>query len=453
MKRLILLTIACGLWSVVCMAQVTHEFRNTPLTEALRTIELSQGEYTISVLSDGFADLRTSAKVKNLSAPDAVKLVCKGLPVKVKVKGQKIYVQRKKEKVKQYETSVWGYLVDDIMYQPVVGARVTVMTAKDSTVINSLVTRIGNRSNTPCAFVRFDITGPGEYIIKAEADGYETTYNNWSIDKLYKYESSISLKKPFYINRAKKRKEYQLSEVVVKAQKITKYNVRKHTSFTMVSVEGGTYTMGDSACSNYADYAREVTVDNFAIGQYEVTQELWETVMYGKPIYAKKKHSYLYAMRYTPMDCVSWDDCQKFIKKLNKLTGKKFRLPTEAEWEFAARGAKLSKGYIYSGSDILDSVAWHRGNSGRMPHRVGTKQPNELGIYDMTGNVNEWCQDGMDYGGKNRSLNSGAFKVYRGGYYDYDNNNYIVRLKTHHGQANFHEQGLPGLGFRLALSE
>ncbi|MBQ7742653.1 MAG: SUMF1/EgtB/PvdO family nonheme iron enzyme [Bacteroidaceae bacterium] len=241
--------------------------------------------------------------------------------------------------------------------------------------------------------------------------------------------------------------------MVTNAQKVTEITIKNDVVIKMVSVQGGTYTMGDSDCTDYADYAREVTVDNFAIGQTEVTQGLWETVMYGKPAYAKKKHSYLYAMGYTPMDCVSWDDCQKFIKKLNKLTGKKFRLPTEAEWEFAARGGKLGKGYTYSGSDILDSVAWHSGNSGRIPHRVCTKQPNELGIYDMTGNVREWCQDGMDYYGRNRSLNSGDFKVYRGGCYDYDDNNYIVRLKNHHGQANFHDQGLPGLGFRLALSE
>ena len=88
-----------------------------------------------------------------------------------------------------------------------------------------------------------------------------------------------------------------------------------------------------------------------------------------------------------------------------------------------------------------------------MPHRIGTKQPNELGIYDMTGNLKEWCQDGMDYYGKNRSLESGNFKVYRGGDYSFDANDYAVRLKSHSGQANFHDQGLPSLGFRLALSE
>ena len=96
-----------------------------------------------------------------------------------------------------------------------------------------------------------------------------------------------------------------------------------------------------------------------------------------------------------PVEQVSWDDCQEFIKKLNALTGLKFRLPTEAEWEYAARGGKKSRGYKYSGSNNIDNVAWNRANSERLAktHKVGTKSPNELGIYDMSGNVDEWCQD------------------------------------------------------------
>lgn len=242
------------------------------------------------------------------------------------------------------------------------------------------------------------------------------------------------------------------SHTMINAQKVTKYTIKNDVCISMVSVEGGTYTMGDSTCMN-KEYAREVTVDNYAIGQFEVTQGLWETVMYGKLLYTKKKYRRHFRICDIAVDCISWDECQKFIKRLNKLTGKKFRLPTEAEWEFAARGGKLSKGYTYSGSNTLGDVAWHSGNSDKMPHRIGTKQPNELGIYDMTGNVREWCQDGMDYYGKGRSLESGNFKVFRGGDYNFDANDYAVRLKSHSGQANFHDQVLPGLGFRLALSE
>ena len=115
------------------------------------------------------------------------------------------------------------------------------------------------------------------------------------------------------------------------------------------------------------------------IGKYEVTQALWKAVMENNPSGFKGDN--------LPVECVSWYDCQKFISKLNRITGKKFRLPTEAEWEYAARGGKKSRGYQYSGSNNISDVAWYIINSGDKTHAVGTKQGNELGIYDMSGNV------------------------------------------------------------------
>ena len=161
--------------------------------------------------------------------------------------------------------------------------------------------------------------------------------------------------------------------------------------FKMVKLFGGTFTMG--ATPEQAEYAADneqpphrVSVSDFAIGQTEVTQELWEAVMGSNP-------SEFVGDPQLPVENVSWDDCQEFIARLNELTGMQFRLPTEAEWEFAARGGNSSMGYVYSGSNSIKHVAWHNGNSGLQTHPVAQKRPNELGLYDMSGNVWEWCAD------------------------------------------------------------
>ena len=187
--------------------------------------------------------------------------------------------------------------------------------------------------------------------------------------------------------------------------------------FTMVEVGGGTFTMGATSEQGSDAWdeekpAHEVTLSDYYIGQTEVTQALWEAVMGSNPSDSKGDN--------LPVERVSWDDCQVFIQKLNQLTGKQFRLPTEAEWEYAARGGRKSRGYKYAGGNNIDSVAWCDGNSGNETHPVATKQANELGIYDMSGNVWEWCSDW--FGGYQSSSqsdpqgpSSGSRRVYRGG--------------------------------------
>lgn len=164
------------------------------------------------------------------------------------------------------------------------------------------------------------------------------------------------------------------------------FNVNGVT-FKMIRVEGGTFTMGatpeqGSEAENDEKPAHDVTLSTFYICQTEVTQELWQAVMGSNPS--------PYSGTKLPVSNISWDNCQEFISNLNQITGKTFRLPTEAEWEYAARGGNKSQGYKYAGSNNVDEVAWYSSNT---THAVATKMPNELGLYDMSGNVWEWCQD------------------------------------------------------------
>ena len=266
-----------------------------------------------------------------------------------------------------------------------------------------------------------------------------------------------------------------LSAMAQEKQTITVNGV----SFNMIKVEGGTFNMGaqstDPNGENYDSEAWEeqpvhsVTLDDYYIGETEVTQELWEAVM-GTTIEQQRQEveEYygfdcdLYGQGATyPMYYISWNDCQEFIAKLNQLTGKRFCLPTEAEWEYAARGGNKSRGYKYAGSNTIGEVAWYDDNAcggvGKNSpaygtHPVGTKSPNELGLYDMSGNVLEWCSDWDGEYSSSSQTNptgptSGSGRVLRGG--SWRNGAHGCRVSDRY----YFNPGYRGseCGFRLAL--
>ena len=218
----------------------------------------------------------------------------------------------------------------------------------------------------------------------------------------------------------------------------------------MVYVSGDTFTMGctseQSNCYDNETPTHRVTLSSFSISKYEVTQSQWESVMGGNPSEFKNCPT-------CPVEHVSWDDIRDFLRKLNSQTGGNYRLPTEAEWEYAARGGSKSRGYQYSGSNSLSSVAWYKDNSGESTHRVGTKSANELGLYDMSGNVLEWCQDWYGaYSGflvtNPRGLSSGSGRVLRGG--SWNNRAGFSRVAYRNGYGPGNRFNL--LGFRVAHS-
>jgi formylglycine-generating enzyme required for sulfatase activity len=217
-----------------------------------------------------------------------------------------------------------------------------------------------------------------------------------------------------------------------------------------VFVKGGTFMMGTitEQGNDWLDSekpAHSVTLSDFYIGKYAVTQKEWFEVMGMNPSWFEGDN--------LPVEQVSWDEVQEFIGKLNVKTGKNYRLPTEAEWEYAARGGTSSRGYRYSGSDHVDRVACYYSYRDDAPFPVGTKEPNELGIYDMSGNVWEWCSDWYGAYSSHSQTNptgpsAGSGRVTRGGsWYDI----------AHRVRISFRNWGTPSthgnlLGFRLAYS-
>ena len=295
--------------------------------------------------------------------------------------------------------------------------------------------------------------GQHSYIVAC--DGYETEEGTVKLKASAPSNLQITLTKEATAIQSPVSQPIVAQQPVVQAPIANSDNitipVKDGISIDMVRVEAGTFTMGATAemkdlYKNEKPTHRVTLTNDYYIGKYEVTQELWQAVMGNNPSHFKGDN--------LPVEQVSWNDCQRFLSKLNRITGKTFRLPTEAEWEYAARGGNKSRGYQYSGSNNLLDVAWFTDNSGIETHAVGTKQPNELGIYDMSGNVSEWCQDW--FGKYNRSsqvnptgANSGHYyRVERGGCFNENARDCRSSCRSGGAIDRYH-----GRGLRLVLSE
>ena len=253
----------------------------------------------------------------------------------------------------------------------------------------------------------------GNHQVEVRKDGYTADKKSVTISE----RQTMSISGTLASNIASSSNGYASSSSVSSSNNDISIPVKNGISIDMVKVDAGSFMMGaTSEMQNpYGDETpvhQVILTNDYYMGKYEVTQALWQAVMGNNP--SKFKGDNL------PVESVSWKDCQKFISKLNKKTGRKFRLPTEAEWEYAARGGKKSRGYQYSGSSNISDVAWYAGNSSNKTHPVGTKQANELGLYDLSGNVWEWCQDCHgSYVSSSQTnpigVESGTFRVRRGG--------------------------------------
>ena len=228
-------------------------------------------------------------------------------------------------------------------------------------------------------------------------------------------------------------------------------------TFKMIPVQGGTFMMGGRDFDPYVKPwelpVHQVTLSDYYIGETEVTQALWKAVMgsNNNPSWFVSANGFANDFQ-RPVEKVTYANCLTFINRLNQKTGRTFRLLTEAEWEYAARGGKYDHGYMYAGGDDIDELAWHKGNSGDKTHAVGTKAPNELGIYDMAGNVGEWTKDWYGDYTEEAQTNptgpaTGDARVVRGGSWDQ-----AWRMN----RVTYRHEGFPtsaniNVGLRLAL--
>ena len=309
----------------------------------------------------------------------------------------------------------------------------------DGTVTSADVTQLYNY------FLNGDVT----YVATCDVDG-DGTITSYDITELYNI----------------------LLGIAPQEQGVTEYTVNGVT-FKMVEVEGGTFMMGVDQQVGYAYPAHEVTLSTYSIGQTEVTQELWVAVMGSNPSYFNEYgNADLHSNHNSwdaginlqrPVDFVNYGDCMAFCAKLNELTGLNFRIPTEAEWEFAARGGNQTHSYEYAGSENVNDVAWWKETipsstlwtDGWGTQTVATKAPNELGIYDMSGNVEEWCYDWFAaYSSTAESLTNptgpatGTQRVKRGGTCT---NQYAYSLIVYYRQPQNPDARGNTRGLRLAL--
>ena len=294
--------------------------------------------------------------------------------------------------------------------------------------------------NVPLAMLSIDGvpngTASGTRFLKTGKHNIEVTADNY-----------VDYSRTFAVNSSSRRVNITLQEIPVRfSDGVLTIN---GVSYEMVWVEGGTFRMGatseqGSDAWDFEKPVHSVTLSGYYIGKTEVTQALWKAVMGSNPSCREGDD--------LPVENVSWNDCQEFIRKVNALTGQHFRLPTEAEWEFACRGGNNSRGYKYSGSNYIDNVAWYDGNSGDKTHPVATKLPNELGIYDMSGNVWEWCADWFGDYSSGAQTNpkgpyDGSYRVSRGG----SLHNNVRHCRSSNRINTYPTYSYYGLGLRLAL--